>query len=140
MSPNSVDYGWVKEDVLKSCWFESRQLSQSLLREKKKRKRKETDQVQGYESEVEEPAQKQLRRNSQTQTRQVDTCHESGLTTTTDSESDAFDDDDIDLNSLSGSHCVKSVRIWSSSGPYSVRMRKNTDQNNSEYRNSSRSI
>ena len=41
-------------------------------------------------------------------------------------------------------HCVKSVRIWSYSGPYfnefglsispySVRMRENTDQNNSEY-------
>ena len=57
MSPNSVDHGWVKDDVLKSCWFESRQLSQSLLREKKKRKRKETDQVQGYEYGVEEPAQ-----------------------------------------------------------------------------------
>ena len=127
MSPNSVDYGWVKEDVLKSCWFESRQLSQSLLREKKKRKRKETDQVQGYESEVEEPAQKQLRRNSQTQTRQVDTCHESGLTTTTDSESDAFDDDDIDLNSLSGSHCVKSVRIQSGCGKIRIRITPNTE-------------
>ena len=30
-------------------------------------------------------------------------------------------------------HCVKSVRIRSYSGPYSVRMRENTDQNNSEY-------
>ena len=41
-------------------------------------------------------------------------------------------------------HCVKGVRIWSYSGPhfpafgqsispYSVRMRENTDQNNSEY-------
>ena len=28
---------------------------------------------------------------------------------------------------------IKSVRIRSYSGPYSVRMRKNTDQNNSEY-------
>ena len=70
----------------------------------------------------------------------MDTCNKSGLTTTTDSESDAFDDDDIDLNSLGRSHCVKRVRISSCSGPYSVRMRKNTDQNNSEYGNSSRSI
>ena len=31
------------------------------------------------------------------------------------------------------SHCVKSIRIRSYSGPYSVRMRENTDQNNSEY-------
>ena len=30
-------------------------------------------------------------------------------------------------------HCVKSVRIRSSSGPYSVRMRENTDQKNSEH-------
>ena len=30
-------------------------------------------------------------------------------------------------------HCVKSVRIRSHSGPYSVRMWENTDQNNSEY-------
>ena len=37
-------------------------------------------------------------------------------------------------------HCVRSVRIWNYSGPYfsaispySVRMRENTDQNNSEY-------
>ena len=30
-------------------------------------------------------------------------------------------------------HCVKSVCIWRYSGPYSVRMRENTDQNNSEY-------
>ena len=30
-------------------------------------------------------------------------------------------------------HCVKSVRIRSYSGPYSVRMRENTDQNNSKY-------
>ena len=29
-------------------------------------------------------------------------------------------------------HCVKSVNIRSYSGPYSVRMRKNADQNNSE--------
>ena len=31
-------------------------------------------------------------------------------------------------------HCVKSVRIRSYSGPYSVRMRETADQNNSEYR------
>ena len=30
-------------------------------------------------------------------------------------------------------HCVKSFRIRSCSGPYSARMRENTDQNNSEY-------
>ena len=30
-------------------------------------------------------------------------------------------------------HCVKSVRIRSYSGPYSVRMWENTDKNNSEY-------
>ena len=36
-------------------------------------------------------------------------------------------------------HCVKSVRIRSYSGPYSVQMRKNTDQNNSEYGHFSRS-
>ena len=30
--------------------------------------------------------------------------------------------------------CVKSDCIWSYSGPYSVQMRTNTDQNNSEYR------
>ena len=51
------------------------------------------------------------------------------------------------------SYCVKSVRIWSYSGPYfpafglntergaecGVRMRENTDQNNSEYGHSLRS-
>ena len=36
-------------------------------------------------------------------------------------------------------HCVKSVRIRSYSGPYSVKMRENTDQNNSEYGHFSRS-
>ena len=36
-------------------------------------------------------------------------------------------------------HCVKSARIWSYFGPYSVRMRENKDQNNSEYRHFSRS-
>ena len=30
-------------------------------------------------------------------------------------------------------HFVKSVRIWICSGPDSVRMRENMDQNNSEY-------
>ena len=58
-------YGWVKEDVLKPCWFESPKLPPSFSRERKKRKRKEADHVQGYEadtkeSEVEEPAQKRL--------------------------------------------------------------------------------
>ena len=37
-------------------------------------------------------------------------------------------------------HCVKSIRIRSYSGPYSVRMRENTDQNNSEYGLFSRSV
>ena len=36
-------------------------------------------------------------------------------------------------------HCVKSVRFWSFSGPYSIQMRENTDQKNSEYGYSSRS-
>ena len=31
------------------------------------------------------------------------------------------------------SHCMKSVRIQSFSGPYSVRMQENTDHKNSEY-------
>ena len=30
-------------------------------------------------------------------------------------------------------HCVKSVCIWSFSGPYSVTMMENTDQKNTEY-------
>ena len=114
--PDPIDCGWVKEDMLKPCWFEGPQLPPSLLR-KKKRKKKETDQVQGYEadtkeSEVVEPLQKRLRGNSPTQTRLVsngseanvsesivDTGNTSGLTTTTDVESDAFDDD-IRLSSL----------------------------------------
>ena len=37
-------------------------------------------------------------------------------------------------------HCVKSVRIRSYSGPYSVRMQENTDQNNSEYGHFSHSV
>ena len=46
---------------------------------------------------------------------------------------------EIDLsNCIKKIHCVKSVRIWSYSGPDfpafgSVRMQKNADQNNSEY-------
>ena len=36
-------------------------------------------------------------------------------------------------------HCVKSVRIRSFSGQYSIRMRENTDQRNSEYEHFSRS-
>ena len=36
-------------------------------------------------------------------------------------------------------HCVKSPRIWYYSGPHSVRMQENTDRNNSEYRDFSRS-
>ena len=35
-------------------------------------------------------------------------------------------------------HCVKSARIRSYSCPYLVRMRENTDQNNSEYGHFSR--
>ena len=31
------------------------------------------------------------------------------------------------------SHCLKGAPISSYSGPYSVQMRKNTDQNNSKY-------
>ena len=34
---------------------------------------------------------------------------------------------------VEANHGVKSVRILSYSGPYSARMRKNADQNNSEY-------
>ena len=47
-----------------------------------------------------------------------------------------IDDTDIFHNC---NHCVKSVNIWSYSDPYSVRMRENTDQNNSQYVNFSRS-
>ena len=36
-------------------------------------------------------------------------------------------------------YCVKSVHVWSSFGPYSVRIRKNTDQKNSDYGHFSRS-
>ena len=36
-------------------------------------------------------------------------------------------------------HCVKDFRIRSYSGPYSVQMRENTDQNNSECGHASRS-
>ena len=38
------------------------------------------------------------------------------------------------------SHCVESVRFRSYSGPYSVQIRENTDQNNSEYRHFSGSF
>ena len=38
-----------------------------------------------------------------------------------------------------GLHCLKSVRIRSFSGPYSVRMRENADQKNSKYGHFSRS-
>ena len=37
-------------------------------------------------------------------------------------------------------HCVKSDRTWSHSGPHSVQMRQNADQNNSEYGHFSRSV
>ena len=115
--PDPIDYGWIKEDVLKPSWFEVAQLSPSLPREKKKRKRKEADHIHEYEAdtkefEVEEPAQKRVRRNSPTQIRPVsngseadvlesvvDTGNTSGLTTTTYYKSDAFDDDG--LSSLS---------------------------------------
>ena len=43
-------------------------------------------------------------------------------------------------NCLCHNNCVKSVRIWSYSGLYSVRMRENTDQNKSEYGHFSRLI
>ena len=43
------------------------------------------------------------------------------------------------LNFLSNTPCVKSVLIRSYSGLYSVQMRENTDQNNSEYGHYSRS-
>ena len=39
----------------------------------------------------------------------------------------------LNRNILSDTNCEKSVRIRSYFGPYSVRMRENTDQNNSEY-------
>ena len=38
------------------------------------------------------------------------------------------------------SQCVKIIRIWNYSGPYSVRMRENMDQNNSEYGHLLRSV
>ena len=37
-------------------------------------------------------------------------------------------------------HCVKSVRIWGYSGPYSVRLREKTDQTNSKYGHFLRSV
>ena len=36
-------------------------------------------------------------------------------------------------NSKGGQHCLKSVRIWSCSGPYFPAFGLNRDQNNSEY-------
>ena len=45
----------------------------------------------------------------------------------------------IKLQQQDNRHCVKSIRIRSFSGPYSVRMRENTDQKNSEYEYFSRS-
>ena len=39
--------------MLKPCWFERPQLPLSLLREKKKRMRKETDLVHWYEADME---------------------------------------------------------------------------------------
>ena len=41
---------------------------------------------------------------------------------------------------MSSFHCLTSVRIWSYSGPHSVWMRENTDQNNSKYGQFSRSL
>ena len=38
------------------------------------------------------------------------------------------------------SHCVKSVRVWSCFGPYSIGMQENTDQKNSEYGHFSHSV
>ena len=43
------------------------------------------------------------------------------------------------LQNMQITHCVKNVRIGSFSRPYSVRMRQNADQNNSEYGHFSRS-
>ena len=37
------------------------------------------------------------------------------------------------LSKISVCHCVKSFRIWSYSGTYSVRMPENADRNNSKY-------
>ena len=42
------------------------------------------------------------------------------------------------IANLHHQHCAKSVRIVGYSGPCSVRMRENTDQNNSEYGHFSR--
>ena len=43
----------------------------------------------------------------------------------------------LTVNSI---HCVEIVFVRSFSGPYSVRMRENTDQKNSEYRHCDRMI
>ena len=45
----------------------------------------------------------------------------------------------ITVDNISDLHCVKSVCIWSYSGPYSVQKWENADQNNSEYGYFSRS-
>ena len=102
----------MKKDVLKPFSVEDLQLPPSLLREKKRRE----DQYEADtdKSEVEEPVQKKLRRNSSTQTRPVtneretdvseriaDTGNKSRVISTKYGKSDAFDDDDIDLSSLS---------------------------------------
>ena len=44
-----------------------------------------------------------------------------------------------DRNSFRSPHCVRSVRIWSFSGPYFPAFGLNTDQKNSEYEHFSRS-
>ena len=37
LHPDPIKYGWLKEDVLKPCWFEGPQLSLCLRRQKRKR-------------------------------------------------------------------------------------------------------
>ena len=74
--PDPTEYGWLKEDGLKPCWFTGPQLPPSLIRERKKGRRKKPDQFYGYEadteeSDVEDPARKKLRRPSPTQSMQV---------------------------------------------------------------------
>ena len=50
---------WLGEKVLKLCWFEGPELPPSLLRVKKKRKKKETDQVHRYKANTEETERNQ---------------------------------------------------------------------------------
>ena len=38
--PNPIDYGWMKKDVLKSGWFKGPQLPPSLLKDKKRERKK----------------------------------------------------------------------------------------------------